>query len=103
MKRFAIDLLLATSMAALPLLTDDVRHIEAARMAFLATLYALAAVLSYARILRKPQTRRTLDVALALGSLALAWFQSFPAGSHSSEIGFYIAFGAAVLLTDPKR
>jgi hypothetical protein len=97
MKRFATDLVLAASIAALPMLTD-VSGVEAARMAFLGTLYALAAVLSYARIIRKADTRRMLDVALSLGALALAWLQSFPAGSHSAEIGFYVLFGAAVML-----
>ncbi|HEV7922556.1 MAG TPA: hypothetical protein VGR02_17370 [Thermoanaerobaculia bacterium] len=97
MKRFATDLVLATSIAALPLLTDAAR-VETARMAFLGTLYALAAVLSYARLIRKPEIRRALDVAVALGALAIGWLQSFPAGSHSTEVGFYIVFGASVML-----
>jgi hypothetical protein len=97
MKRFATDLTLAASIAALPLLTDASR-VEIARMAFLGTLYALAAVLSFARVIRTAETRRLIDVAIALGAMAIAWLQSFPAGSHSAEIGFYLLFGTAVLL-----
>lgn len=92
MKRFATDLAIAASMAALPALTDAAR-IETARLALLGGVYAAVAL-----FVRRAEVRRALDVAIGLLTLSTAWFLSFAAWSHSTEIGLYLLFGTTILI-----
>lgn len=104
MKRFLIDLTLAGAMAALPALTDASR-IEAARLAILGAVYAGIAVLGYARLIRRAEVRRVLDVVTGVFTTSIAWFLSFAAWSHSTEIGLYLLFGTGILVVAlwPRR
>ena len=46
-----------------------------------------------------------LDVGVGLFALSIAWFVSFAAWGHSTEIGLYLLFGTAILLVAlwPRR
>jgi hypothetical protein len=104
MKRFAIDLALAAAMATLPALTDASR-IEVVRLAILGGVYAAVALLGYARLIRSAAVRRVLDAGVALFALSIAWFVSFAAWGHSTEVGLYLLSGTAILFTAlwPRR
>ena len=95
MKRLSIDLLLAATMAVLPRVFGA-SPVEAGRMLILAIVYAAFSLLP-------ERARRAAAVALAVTLLALAWFQSFPAGNHSAEIGLYLLFGALAMLAGCAR
>jgi heme O synthase-like polyprenyltransferase len=99
MKRRSFDFLFASGLAVLPWVIG-IRRIEAGRMLILACLLAAVAVLTWLRVIPAP-VHRAATAALAVTLLALAWFQSFPAGNHSAEIGLYILFGAIILTGMP--
>ena len=98
MKRFATDLALAAAMAVVPAVTDASR-VETLRLAPLGAVYAAVALLGYARLVRRAEVRRVLEVGIGLFTLSIAWFVSFSAWSHSTEIGLYLLFGTAILLS----
>ena len=104
MKRFVFDLALAAAMATLPALTAA-SGIEVGRLAILGGVYASVALLGYARLIRSSGVRRILDLGVSLFTLATAWFLSFAAWSHSTEIGLYLLFGTAIVIAAlrPRR
>lgn len=95
MKRLSLDAALALSMAVLPRLAGI--GYEAGRMQILGAVVLVIAVLGHLRLIT-PAARRIGALAVAATLLACGWLESFPAGSHSGEIGFYILFGAAALV-----
>src|SRR5438477_7892142 len=95
MKRLALDLSLVAALAALPFAAGA--GFEAKRMAILAGVYAAIALASHLRLIAPP-VRRAADLTFGIVLLSLAWLESFPAWNHSTEIGLYIAFGAAAVV-----
>ena len=87
-----LDLVLAAIIAVVPWISMN-STTEAARLALLAGVAALGAVMGRSRWL----DAGVVQAGVGMTMLALAWLESFPAGSHSAEIGTYIASGAAVL------
>src|SRR5437773_4482292 len=87
-----LDLTLAAIIAAVPWISMN-SLMEAKRLALLAAVVAVAAVLGRFRLI----DARIVHAAAGLTMLAIAWLESFPAWNHSAEIGTYIACGAAVL------
>ena|SRR5436309_597353 len=87
-----LDLTVAAIMAAVPWISMN-SQMEAKRLALLAAVIAVAAILGRFRLI----DARIVQGAAALTMLAIAWLESFPARNHSAEIGTYIACGAAVL------
>jgi hypothetical protein len=87
-----IDLILAAIIAAVPWVSMN-SATEATRLALLAGVSAVAALMGYSRWI----DARVVQAGVGLTMLALGWLESFPAGNHSAEIGTYIACGAAVL------
>jgi len=75
---------------------------EAKRMLILASVYAGIVLLGYFRVIR-PSAQRVAEFALALTLLLLGWLHSFPAWNHSGQIGFYILFGAVMLLVASRH
>ena len=75
---------------------------EARRMLILACVYAGIVVLGYLRVIR-PRAQRLAEFALAATLLCLGWLQSFPAWNHSGRIGFYILFGAVMLVVASRH
>jgi hypothetical protein len=94
MKRLTLDLSLAAAMAVLPRLSGI--GYESGRMLILGGIVAAIALGGYLRWIT-PNARRAAVFAMAATLLACAWLESFPAWSHSGEIGFYIVFGSAAL------
>ena len=86
------DLTLAAIIAALPWISLN-SAMEAKRMALLALVIVAASILQRFRLI----DARIVYGAAGVTMLAIAWLESFPAWSHSAEIGTYIAAGAAVL------
>ena len=87
-----LDLILAAAIAALPWISMN-SHTEPKRLVFLAGIYALVTVLRHFRVIRM----RGAEALVGLSMLAVGWLESFPAWSHSAEIGTYILCGTAVV------
>ncbi len=75
---------------------------EARRMLILGCIYAGVLLLGYFRVIR-PRTQGLAELALAATLLLLGWLQSFPAWSHSGQIGFYILLGALMLVVASRH
>ena len=73
---------------------------EARRMLILGCIYAGVLLLGYFRVIR-PRTQGLAELAATL--LLLGWLQSFPAWSHSGQIGFYILLGALMLVVASRH
>ena len=86
------DLSLAAIIAAVPWISMN-SALEAKRLALLALVIVAATILQRFRLV----DARVVHGAVGVTMLGIAWLESFPAWSHSAEIGTYIACGAAVL------
>jgi hypothetical protein len=87
-----LEIILAAGIAALPWFSMN-SHTEPTRLVFLAAAYALLVVLRHFRVIRM----RGAEGLAGLTMLGVGWLQSFPAWSHSAEIGTYILCGTAVV------
>ena len=70
---------------------------EGVRMAILAGVLAVLVLLALFRVISQ-RAYRAASVAAAATLLALAWFQSFPAGNHAGEVGAYLVVGVLTLV-----
>lgn len=95
-QRIGYDVVLFLTVALLASISD-ISRIEARRAVILAAVYLFVGALALFRRLPSP-ARRLLDVSTAVMALAIAWFLSFAAWSHSGEIGIYLLFAFAVLV-----
>ena len=95
MKRPLIDLVPVAALVVLSRIAGA--NYEGVRMAILAGVFALLVVLAVLRVISRG-AHRAVSIAGAATLLALAWFQSFPAGSHSTEVGAYLLAGTLMLV-----
>ena len=87
-----LDLIVAAIIAAVPWISMN-SATEATRLMLLAAISAMAAIMGRSRLI----DASVAQAGVGMTMFALAWLESFPAGSHSAEIGTYIACGAAVI------
>jgi hypothetical protein len=95
MKRPLVDLIPVAALVVLSRIAGA--NFEGVRMAILAGVFALVAVLALLRVISR-EAQRGISIVAAATLLALAWFQSFPAWSHSVEVGAYLLAGVLTLV-----
>ena len=105
MKRIVLDTILILAIAALGFLFPATLHGRAVAGSLWIFAGVYAAVALAAPVL-SDRTRSVIDLASASMFFLRAWLESFPANSHSTEIGAFIAIGMALMalaLSPPRR